>query len=90
MCYALVALVSDYDCWKPARKSDKQTLLKEILSNLSRATNNCLKLIEAVLKSQIILADEKCPCRKSLELAVWTDKKQIKSGDKNRLKVLFE
>ena len=78
MCYALVALVSDYDCWKPAHSGDKQTLIKEILSNLKQATDNCLKLIEAVLNSQTILNDEKCPCRKSLELAVWTDKKQIK------------
>ncbi len=90
MCYSLIALVCDYDCWKPAHSGDKQTLIKEILSNLKLATNNCLKLIEAVLNSRIVLADEKCPCRKSLELALWTDKKQIKPQQKNRLKVLFE
>jgi 5'-methylthioadenosine phosphorylase len=90
MCYALIALVCDYDCWKSAHSGDKQILIKEILSNLKLATDNCLKLIEAVLNSQTILADEKCPCRKSLELAVWTDKKQIKPQQKNRLKVLFE
>ena len=90
ICYALVALISDYDCWKPSHLGDKQTLIKEILSNLNQATDNCLKLIEAVLNSQTILDDEKCPCRKSLELAVWTDQKQIKPQQKNRLKVLFE
>jgi len=90
MCYALVALVSDYDCWKPAHSGNKQTLIKEILSNLKKATDNCLKLIEAVLNSQTILTDEKCPCRKSLELAVWTDKKQLKPKGEKRFKVLFE
>jgi 5'-methylthioadenosine phosphorylase len=90
MCYALVALVSDYDCWKPSHSGDKQTLIKEILSNLKRATDNCLKLIEAVLTSRTLLSDEKCLCRKSLELAVWTDQKQIKLRQKNRFKVLFD
>ena len=31
---------------------DKQTLLKEIIGNLQTATNNCLKLIKAVLHSE--------------------------------------
>jgi len=90
ICYSLIALVSDYDCWKPAHLSDKQMLLKEILSNLNNAADNCLKLVEAVLNSRITLTDENCPCRKSLELAVWTDKKQLNAREKNRLKVLFE
>ena len=49
MCYALVALASDYDCWRPHDKSKgKQTLLKEILSNLKMATDNSLTLIQAL------------------------------------------
>jgi 5'-methylthioadenosine phosphorylase len=91
ICYALVALVSDYDCWKPHEGSkDKQTLLKEILGNLQMATNNCLELIKAVLSSEHELIGEECHCRKSLDLAVWTDPAQIEPADKERLKVLFE
>jgi 5'-methylthioadenosine phosphorylase len=91
ICYALVALVSDYDCWKPHEGSkDKQTLLKEILGNLQMATNNCLELIKAVLSSEHELIGEDCHCRKSLDLAVWTDPAQIEPADKERLKVLFE
>ncbi|MHC4494851.1 MAG: S-methyl-5'-thioadenosine phosphorylase, partial [Planctomycetota bacterium] len=53
ICYALVALASDYDCWKPHEDGkDKQTLLKEIIGNLQAATNNCLELIKAVLSSE--------------------------------------
>jgi 5'-methylthioadenosine phosphorylase len=91
ICYALVALASDYDCWKPhqARKT-KHTLLKEIMANLKAATENCLKLIEAVLRTGSNLVCEDCDCRHSLDLAVWTDQKQIKAADKEKLKVLFE
>jgi 5'-methylthioadenosine phosphorylase len=91
MCYALVALASDYDCWRPHRAGeDKQTLLKEIIANLQTATNNCLELIKAVLVSESKLVCEDCQCRKSLDLAVWTDPVQIDPEDKEKLKVLFE
>ncbi|MGB2862339.1 MAG: S-methyl-5'-thioadenosine phosphorylase [Sedimentisphaerales bacterium] len=91
ICYALIALASDYDCWKPHEEGkDKQTLLKEIIGNLQAATNNCLELIEAVLSSEHELSGEDCHCRKSLDLAVWTDHAQIMADDKEKLKVLFE
>jgi 5'-methylthioadenosine phosphorylase len=91
ICYALIALVSDYDCWRPhhAGKS-KQSLLQEIMANLQTATNNCLKLIQAVLAGEATLVSEDCPCRKSLDLAVWTDQSQISAADKEKLKVLFQ
>ncbi|MHC4239843.1 MAG: S-methyl-5'-thioadenosine phosphorylase [Planctomycetota bacterium] len=91
ICYALVALPSDYDCWRPHRAGqDKQTLLKEIIANLQTATASCLKLIEAILHTDRQLAHEDCPCRKSLDLAVWTDQTQIDPSEKEKLKVLFE
>ncbi len=91
ICYTLVALASDYDCWKPHKGGkNKQTLLKEIIGNLQTATNNCLELIKAVLSSEYELIGEECYCRKSLDLAIWTDQGQIKADDKEKLKVLFE
>jgi 5'-methylthioadenosine phosphorylase len=91
MCYALIALASDYDCWKPHEgKKDKQTLLQEILGNLKAATDNCLRLIEAALGSGREFASESCPCRRSLDLAVWTDQNHVADVDKKELGVLFE
>jgi 5'-methylthioadenosine phosphorylase len=91
MCYALIALPSDYDCWRPHETHpDKQTLLKEIISNLNTATSNCLQLINAVLQSDSELICETCHCRKSLDLAVWTDPAQIDPAHKEKLNVLFE
>jgi len=91
ICYALIALVCDYDCWRPHEAlTKKQTLLKEIIANLQTATNNCLKLIRAVLTSERNLVSNSCPCRKSLDLAVWTNQRQIDKADKEKLKVLFD
>ena len=90
MCYALVALASDYDCWRPHDPSKgSQRLLEEILSNLKKATDNCLTLIRTLLASDRELIDEGCPCRKSLELAVWTDPSQIDPNEKEPLAALF-
>jgi 5'-methylthioadenosine phosphorylase len=91
MCYALVALASDYDCWRPHDPAKgKQTLLQEIIGNLQAATSNCLALIKALLAGDEALVGEQCGCRKSLELAVWSDPKQIDAGRKQKLAVLFE
>jgi len=91
MCYALIALPSDYDCWRPHEaQADKQTLLKEITANLQMATDNCLELIKTILETDRDLVYEDCQCRKSLDLAIWTDPAQIHAPDKENLKVLFE
>ncbi len=91
ICYCLVALISDYDCWMPHEENkDKQTLLKEIIGNLNQATDNAIKLIEAVLSKTEELSVDTCPCRKSLELAMWTAAERMDEKEKEKLGVLFE
>lgn len=91
ICYALIALVSDYDCWRPhAESRDKQTLLEEIIGNLRQATANAAKLIERVLEKDGTLCNNDCPCRSSLELAKWTPDEQISKADKEKIRLLFE
>jgi 5'-methylthioadenosine phosphorylase len=90
MCYALVALVSDWDCWRePEPGLDKESLLKEILGNLSAATRNAIDLIETFLSAEGDLTDDACPCRHSLDLAVWTPRDAIDPEEKKKLEILF-
>jgi 5'-methylthioadenosine phosphorylase len=89
MCFALVALISDYDCWqKKNEQKDAQMLLQEIIGNLNEATANAIELIKAVLQSGQTLCDDNCPCRKSLQLAVWTKPELIDPKYNDVLKVL--
>ena len=90
MCYTLIALVSDYDCWKEHNTSAKKVLLEEIIANMNTACNNCVGLIEAVLSGDHELNGESCHCRKSLELAIWTNQDAIDEKEKDKLKVLFD
>jgi len=63
--YALVALVTDYDCWsqkptaqpaqpekkdEPAAKPDPFVLLKEIIANLEAASNHAIKLMQRTVE----------------------------------------
>ena len=91
MCYALVALISDYDCWrKTPEGKDKQSLLQEIIGNLNEATQNAIELIETLLESKGDLVCDDCACRRSLDLAVWTPKEMISPQQQKQLGVLFE
>jgi len=63
MSYALVALVTDYDCWrnKPAAQAgeaekSKDELLKEIIGNLAAATQNAMEVIRRGIR---LLADRR-------------------------------
>lgn len=90
MCYSLVALASDYDCWREHEMTDKQSLLAEIIGNLNQATANAVALIEQALAFDSLLCDEDCPCRKSLDLAVWTKQGVLGPEGSRSLAPLFE
>lgn len=90
MCYALVALASDYDCWREHDPADKQSLLAEIIANLQLATTNAVALIEQALIMDTLQCDDDCSCRRSLERAVWTNSGVISPEKQKALTPLFE
>ena len=91
ICYALVALVSDYDCWREHDVSiGKLELLQEIIGNLTAATSNAIELIKKVLEHDGELCSDDCDCRKSLELAVWTKPEAMDEDKRKELDVLFK
>ena len=90
MAYALVALPSDYDCWRPAPADlDKHELLKEIIGNLTAATANAIALIKAAVDRFGEIADVPSPAHSALELAIWTSPAHIPPAIKTRLAPLI-
>jgi 5'-methylthioadenosine phosphorylase len=91
ICYALVALVTDYDCWRPHdHTQDRQDLLAEIIGNMQEATANALALIRAALRRLREAPPAACPHRSALELAIWSDKSRIERSAIDRLGPLVE
>ncbi|HHH75724.1 MAG TPA: S-methyl-5'-thioadenosine phosphorylase [Phycisphaerae bacterium] len=78
--YALLCLPSDYDYWRVHSQSeslDKHELLKEIIGNLTEATQNAITLIKSAVSSFDEIADIPCSAHSALELAIWTDRGTI-------------
>ncbi|MBI9015929.1 MAG: S-methyl-5'-thioadenosine phosphorylase [Phycisphaerae bacterium] len=90
MCYGLMALVTDYDCWRKNEEDvDSQELMKEITSNLANVTKKGIKLIEAAIEDIGKLLSQPCEHHSALEMAIMTDKKEINDPAYNTLKSII-
>jgi 5'-methylthioadenosine phosphorylase len=99
MSYALVALVTDYDCWRNPPVSataetpaDPHLLLQEIIANLKAASDNGVLLIRRAVELIAQRREEllSVPARNALKLAVWSDKSRIDRGEVDRLSPLWK
>jgi 5'-methylthioadenosine phosphorylase len=86
ICYAVVALPTDYDCWRPSPGDLHQVqVIEEILRNLKQATHNALELVRRVLPSIGREAGRSCACQSSLSMGIWSDRSQISIEARRRL-----
>jgi len=98
--YALVSLVTDYDCWKtsaakpsegPQPPADPHVLLKEITRHLQLATQRATALLQATVE---LMAREsqrlaECPASRALQLGIWSDRDAIDRDEVRRLAPLW-
>jgi 5'-methylthioadenosine phosphorylase len=90
ICYALVALPTDYDCWKPHPASlDQAKLIEEILGNVKAATQNAIELLRRAVPRVAEIAEKPCSCQSALALAIWTDKARIPPEAREKLRPLL-
>jgi 5'-methylthioadenosine phosphorylase len=90
LCYALVALPTDYDCWKPHPASlDQARLLEEIIGNVKVATQHAVELIRRALPHLPALSEKPCACQSALALAIWTDPSRIPAAARQRLQPIL-
>ena len=90
ICYALVGLPCDYDCWREHDPAlSKLELLNEIISNVKVVTEYGMELIKAAVSGAGQLAKIDCPDSKALELAIWSDKQRIPEEVREKLDLLL-
>jgi len=88
--YALLALPTDYDCWRQRdHATDEKGLLEEIIGNLKQAVNASIRLVQSALCDVSYLQQHPCPAADALRLAIWTDKSRIDQDEMARLGVLW-
>jgi 5'-methylthioadenosine phosphorylase len=84
MCYATVAMVTDYDCWHPNHDDvTVDAVIKVLVENAARARTLVREVAPRIDGDQ---AAHKCPCRSALEHALITapqarDKRMAKRLD---------
>jgi 5'-methylthioadenosine phosphorylase len=90
ICYAAVALATDYDCWrKRPDDEDKLHLIEEIIGNVKSATQNALVLIGRAIPHLAAQVSRPCDCQSALKLAIWSDHRHIAADTKARLQPLI-
>ena len=90
ICYALVALPTDYDCWRPhPARVDQAKLIEEILGNVKVATQNAIELIKRAVPHVAALGDRPCPCQSALALGIWTDRNLVSAEVKRKLEPIL-
>lgn len=89
LCYALVALPTDYDCWKPHPATlDQAKLIEELLANVKAATQNAIELIRRAVP-MVAAIEKPCACQSALALAIWTDKARIPASVREKLRPIL-
>jgi 5'-methylthioadenosine phosphorylase len=84
LCYATVAMITDYDCWHPAHSS---VTVAEIIANLNRNSDNAQAVLRAAIRE--MPAEKTCGCGRALEYAILTDRKLIPAAAKKRLAAII-
>ncbi|HKW89823.1 MAG TPA: S-methyl-5'-thioadenosine phosphorylase [Candidatus Acidoferrales bacterium] len=80
ICYATVAMITDYDCWHPGHDT---VTVPDIIANLNRNAENVQKVIREALRN--LPAARACKCGAALAHAMLTDRKLIPAATKKRL-----
>ena len=88
--YALVAMPTDYDCWRPHDPDKPVTaLLEEIMGNLKQASQNNIKLIRRALRDVSALHAQPSPAHDALSLGIFSDKSKLDPSEVRRLWTLW-
>jgi len=83
ICYAVLAMVTDYDCWHPDHDA---VTVKQIVENLTHNVENSQKILLNALRS--MPRERTCKCGSALAHAIITDYKKVPAGAKRRLALL--
>jgi 5'-methylthioadenosine phosphorylase len=83
ICYATVAMITDYDCWHPEHDS---VTVAEVINNLNRNSENVQRVIRQALGALPTVRG--CRCGSALAHAILTDRTLIPAAVKKRLVVI--
>jgi len=84
LCYATMALVTDYDCWF---EGEADVTLEQVLSNVRRNVETAQAIVRSAIPALDLDCD--CGCRHAVESAINTPAELIPQGTKDKLDLLI-
>jgi 5'-methylthioadenosine phosphorylase len=84
ICYATLAMVTDYDCW---REGHDDVTVDQVVAVLHQNADNGTKVVRAAIAA--LPAERTCACASALQYAILTDRKAIPEEAKQRLSLLL-
>jgi 5'-methylthioadenosine phosphorylase len=85
LCYATVAMVTDYDCWHPTHDS---VTVEQIVANLLKNAENACTVIRAAVAA--MPKARSCKCGQALSTAILTDRDKIPATTRKKLALLLD
>src|SRR3984893_10291814 len=83
LCYATIAMITDYDCWHPSHESVTAT---QIIATLNQNAENAQRVLREAVRA--MPPERSCKCGAALAHALVTDRKLVPAATKKRLGVL--
>jgi 5'-methylthioadenosine phosphorylase len=85
ICYATIAMITDYDCWHPEHES---VTASQIIATLSQNAVNAQRVLREGVRA--MPEERACKCGAALQHALVTDMKLVPSATKRRLAAILE
>ncbi len=84
LCYATVALVTDYDCW---HETEEAVTVEAILATLHQNVALAKRMLTTIVP--MLAPDRLCPCQQALRNAIVTAPQHISASTRNRLNLFI-
>jgi len=85
ICYATLAMVTDYDCW---REGHDAVTVEQVVAVLHQNADNAAKVVKAAVGA--MQAERTCGCASALKYAILTDRKAVPAAARERLALLLD
>jgi 5'-methylthioadenosine phosphorylase len=84
ICYATIAMITDYDCWHPEHES---VTASQIIATLNQNAENAQRVLRQAVRAMPTTRD--CKCGAALKHALVTDLKLVPLATKKRLAAII-
>ena len=85
ICYATIAMITDYDCWHPDHES---VTAAQIIATLNQNAENAQKVLRTAVRE--LPAARSCQCGAALEHALVTDFALVPTASKRWLAAILK